>query len=102
MSSEQTTLAGVETAATRETATDADDDRDADTTVQRALSPDVTLGSPEPSNECRNCGRQLSPRQARVLGDNDGCVDQCDECTDRTSTANAARDSRTRKGGLRR
>jgi hypothetical protein len=31
-------------------------------------------------NVCRGCGRPLDPRVARVLGDNDGCVEQCRHC----------------------
>jgi RNase P subunit RPR2 len=31
-------------------------------------------------NVCRGCGRPLDSRVARVLGDNDGCVEQCRRC----------------------
>lgn len=50
---------------------------------------------PTPEAECRNCGRDLSPAIARVVGDNDGCVRRCKACTDGiTRTSVAARAAR--------
>lgn len=53
----------------------------------------------EPHNECRECGRELTSEQARVIGDNDGCVPQCDRCTDYHTVATAVKHTQTR-GGL--
>lgn len=30
-----------------------------------------------PEDECLNCGRDVSPQIARVLGDNNGCIPGC-------------------------
>lgn len=51
-------------------------------------------------NCCRNCERELSASQARVVGDNDGCVPQCDECSDYHTVATAVMQYYKADGGL--
>ncbi len=44
---------------------------------------EVTVdGSQRLENACRNCGHKIESHVARVVGDNDGCVNYCarDEC----------------------
>lgn len=45
---------------------------------------DLSSSVSEPHNQCLGdgCGRDLSAYTARVLGDNDGNIPQCEQCTD--------------------
>ena len=44
---------------------------------------DVAVPEPDAqSNICRNCGHHVAADFARVLGDNDGRVHACPECTE--------------------
>lgn len=51
-------------------------------------------------NCCRNCERELSAAQARIVGDNDGCVPQCDECSQYHTVATAVIQYYQSNGGL--
>lgn len=47
--------------------------------------PDTTDGvfdSDGAERECRNCGRTIDPTIARVVGDNDNCVQRCKDCAE--------------------
>ena len=51
---------------------------------------------------CEGCGTAISPEIARVVGDNDGRVPRCRNCTDGTSrTTRAATATDARGDGLR-
>ncbi|ELY73226.1 DUF7563 family protein [Natrinema pallidum] len=47
---------------------------------------------------CQNCGAQVTPRFARVFGDNDDIAHACPDCTD---NRRLARDAAQAGGGLR-
>jgi hypothetical protein len=52
--------------------------------------------SPQPPH-CRHCGARIDATIARVVGDNDGRVPQCRQCTEgisRTTRAATATDAR--------
>lgn len=93
MSTDQVTLAdAVETAAT-------DEDPQGETNTAARDAAATPLWSRADENQCQNCGYQLTTREARVLGDNDGCVPQCAHCSQWETLATAVHAERVGYGG---